>query len=391
MALDRIITTRNLAVAVAALVTIAAGGSVLHATTAHAAEPGTVKLEDSQLGAIKIGIVADHDFLDQKSAVGIIDFDQDLNTQVFSPYQGRIIQTYADLGDLVKKDQILFTIDSPDLVQAESNLIGAAATYDQDVKALARAQKLYATQGAGGISEQNLEAAVQAKLSAEGTLKAARDAVRVFGKTEAEIDSIVAQRRIDPALVVNSPIAGRITARNASPGFLEQPGNPPAPYTVADMSTKWMVANVTENDSPLYREGQPIQASLVAYPGRVFDGRISRLGRSLDPNTHRNVVRCDIADPKDELIPGMLATFTIQVHAPVNSIAMPVNGIVRNGDGSFAAWVTTDRHSFTERFVKIGDAQDGLYPVLQGLQRGEMVVTDGAVFLSNILYAPPSD
>ena len=377
--------------------TVAAAGKAMMAASAclalhaNAAEPGTVKLEDSQLGAIKIGTVGDHNFVVQDTAVGIIDFNQDMNTQVFSPYQGRIIQTYADLGDLVKKDQILFTIDSPDLVQAESTLIAAAATYDQMNKALVRAQKLYDTHGAGGISELNLEAAVQAKLAAEGAVKAARDAVRVFGKTEAETDSIVAQRRIDPKLVVNSPITGRITARNAAPGFLEQPGSPPAPYTVADMSTKWMVANVTESDSPLFREGQPIKASLLAYPNRIFAGKISRLGRSLDPNTHRVVVRCDIPDPKDELIPGMLATFTIEVHDPINSIAITVNGVVRNGDGGFAAWVTTDGHSFQERSVEIGEAQDGLYPVMDGLQRGETVVTDGAVFLSNILYAPPAD
>lgn len=358
---------------------------------AEARDPGTVTLEESQLGAIKLGMVGDRDFRIEKQAVGIIDFNQDLNTQVFSPYQGRILQTYAELGDLVKKDQILFTIDSPDLVQAESNLIGAAATYDQDYKALIRAQRLYATQGTGGISEQNLEAAVQAKLSAEGALKAARDAVRVFGKTEAEIDAIVAQRKIDPALVVNSPVNGRVTARNASPGFLEQPGNPPAPYTVADMSVKWMEANVVESDSPSFHEGQPIHAAILAYPDRLFDGTISRLGRSLDPNTHRVVVRCDIADPNDELIPGMLATFTIQVHDPVNSIAIPVNGVVLNGDGTHTAWTTTDNHSFTERFVKIGDAQDGYYPILDGLHRGEKVVTDGAVFISNILFAPPSD
>jgi membrane fusion protein, heavy metal efflux system len=358
---------------------------------AAAREPGTVTLEESQLGAIKLGTVGDHDFRVEKQAVGIIDFNQDLNTQVFSPYQGRIIQTFADLGDLVKKDQILFTIDSPDLVQAESNLIGAAATYDQNYKALIRAKKLYATQGAGGIAEKDLEAAVQAEVSAEGALKAARDAVRVFGKTEPEIDAIVAQKKIDPALVVNSPVNGRVTARNASPGFLEQPGNPPAPYTVADMSVKWMEANVVESDSPVFREGQPIRASVMAYPSRLFDGTISRLGRSLDPNTHRVVVRCDIADPQDELIPGMLATFTIQVHDPVKSIAMPVNGVVLNGDGTHTVWVTSDSHTFTERFVKIGDAQDGVYPILEGLQRGEKVVTDGAVFVSNILFAPPSD
>jgi len=384
--------------AVAALVIVIIGAASAYLAhqvqSANAAEPskaetpGTVKLEESQLGAIKVGQVGDRDFATLKTAVGIIDFNQDMNVQVFSPYQGRIIQTFADLGDLVKKDQILFTIESPDFIAAQSNLIGAAATLDQTASALERAKKLYEKQG---IDQNDYETAVANEQTARGALEAARRAVAVFGKTKEEIDQIIESRQVLTALVVKSPITGRITARNAAPGLLEQPGSPPAPYSLADLSTKWMVANVIESDSPLFRAGQPIQASLVAYPDRLFSGKISRLGRSLDPNTHRVIVRCDIADPKDELIPGMLATFTIQLHTPTKSLSIPVNGVVRNGDGSFSAWVGIDRTRFAERTVKLGEPQEGMYPVIDGLKSGETVVTDGAVFLSNILYAPPSD
>ena len=356
--------------------------------SAAAPAADSVELKPSQLGAIKIEPIGDHEFAYRKQALGIIDFNQDLNVQVFTPYQGRIIHAYADLGDLVKKGQVLFTIESPDFIAAESTLIGAAATLDQTASALQRATKLYA---AHGIDQNDYETAVANQQSAEGALKAARKAVAIFGKTEAELDRIVAKRQVEPALIVKSPISGRITARNAAPGLLEQPGSAPAVYSVADLSTKWMVANVIESDSPLYRLGQPIRASVTAYPERVFDGTISKLGRSLDPNTHRIVVRCELADPKDELIPGMLASFAIQVHDPVKSIAIAVNGVVRNGDGSFAAWVTPDRRRFTQRIVKLGEPLDGQYPVVQGLQRGELAVTDGAVFVSNILYAPPTD
>ena len=358
------------------------------ARPAAAPPPDTVELKPSQLGAITIAPIGEHEFVYRKQAVGSIDFNQDLNVQVFTPYQGRIIQTYADLGDLVHKGQVLFTIESPDFIAAESSLIGAAATLDQTTSALRRATRLYA---AHGIDQNGYETAVANQHTAEGALRAERHAVAIFGKTQAEIDRIVATRQIEPALVVKSPIGGRVTARNAAPGLLEQPGTPPAPYSVSDLRTKWMVANVIESDAPLYRAGQPIQASVMALPGRLFQGKISRLGRSLDPNTHRIVVRCEIADPNDELIPGMLANFAIRVQDPLTSIAIPMNGVVRNGDGSFAAWVTRDRRRFTQRTLKLGEPLDGQYPVLAGLQRGELAVTDGAVFVSNILYAPPAD
>ena len=100
--------------------------------------------------------------------------------QVFPPYQGKIIRTFVELGDEVTKGQPLYTIDSPDLIQAESTLIGAAATFDLTSKELARAKDLY---GTNGVSEREMEQATSDQQTAEGALKAARDAVRVFGKT----------------------------------------------------------------------------------------------------------------------------------------------------------------------------------------------------------------
>jgi cobalt-zinc-cadmium efflux system membrane fusion protein len=87
----------------------------------------------------------------------------------------------------------------------------------------------------------------------------------------------------------------------------------------------------------------------------------------------------------------MLANFIIRVHTPVEATAVPANGVVREGDGSMTVWVTTDRHHFSQKTVKTGMRRDGQVQVLEGLHRGELVVTDGAIFLSNMLQAPPTD
>jgi cobalt-zinc-cadmium efflux system membrane fusion protein len=359
-------------------------GTASGATDSEAA----VDLTASQLNAIKIGPIGTYPFPVEKEAIGSIDYDEDVSVQVFSPYQGKIITALANLGDQVQKGQPLYTIDSPDLVQAESSLIAAAAAYDLYSKELVRATALYKT---NGIPQREFEQATSDEQTSEGALKAARDAVRVFGKTDAEIDNISATRKIDPVLVVPSPITSRVTARNAQTGLLVQPGNPPAPYCVADLATKWMIANVSESDSPLVHVGQPVTAEVMAYPGRAFKGKVSKLGPSVDPNTHRLMVRCEIEDPNDELRPGMLASFVIQVQKPVESVAIPMTGVVRNGDGTMAAWITADRQHFVQKLVKVGLERDGQYQILEGLQPGDLAVTDGAIFLSNILYAPPTD
>jgi cobalt-zinc-cadmium efflux system membrane fusion protein len=352
------------------------------------APPATVTLESNQLNAIKIGTVGTSIFPIEKEAVGSIDYDEDLSVQVFSVYQGKIINAFVNLGDDVKKGQPLYTIDSPDLVQAESTLIAAAAANVLYSNELVRATDLY---GTNGVAKRELEQATSDAQAAEGALKAARDAVRVFGKTEAEIDQMVATRKIDPALVVPSPVSGRITARFAQPGLLVQPGSIPAPYTVSELTNKWLLVNVTESDSPVFQVGQPVAANVMAYPGRVFDGQILRLGTTVDPTVHRLTVICEMPDPKGELRPGMVANFTIVVGDPIVSVAIPTTGVDRNSDGTYEAWVTVDRHVFAQRRVKIGLERDGQYQVLEGLDTGELVVTSGAVFLSNILYAPPSD
>jgi len=343
----------------------------------------TLGLSEKQRATVKVEPVSEHVFVIEKGAVGSIDFNEDLSVQVFTVYQGKIIQLFGKIGDDVKKGQTLFTIDSPDLVQAESTLIAAAGVLELTTRALARQKALYAAKAA---AQKDFEQAVSDQQTAEGALRAARDAVRVFGKTDAEMDHIIAERKVDSTLVVASPINGRITARNAAPGLFVQPGSAPAPYTVADISTMWMLANVIESDIPDFHLGQDVRVRVTAYPDYVFKGKISTLGAAVDPATHRLFVRSVIEDPPEHrLVPGMYANFVIQTGDPARATAVPVDSVVREGDGTMTVWVTTDERHFVKRTVEIGLLQDGYRQILKGLDRDELIATQGAVFLSNML------
>jgi membrane fusion protein, heavy metal efflux system len=343
-------------------------------------DPDNVELVQSQTESIDVTTVSERSFPLQRDAVGSIDFNEDLSTQVFTPYQGRIVKLFAKLGDNVSRGQILFTIESPDLIQADSTLIATAGVLDLTSRALERARELYKVQG---IAEKDLQQAISDQQTAEGALRAARNAVEVFGKSTEEIDRMIKTRTIDPYLVVPSPISGRITARNAAPGLFVQPGNPPAPYSVADITRVWMNASVTESDMPLVHQGQKIEVSILAFPGRVFGGEISTVGATVDPQLHRGMVRAEIDDPKHELLPGMFASFIIATGTPVSAAAVPLDGIIREGDGTMTVWVTTDHRHFRKRAVKIGLQHDGYDQILEGVRPGEQVVTKGAIFLDN--------
>jgi membrane fusion protein, heavy metal efflux system len=362
--------------------TARAAAEQVNTSSAPAPARDSVDLSDSQLASVKVEPVEDREFPVEKEAVGSIDFDEDMSVQVFTPYQGRIISLFASIGDDVKKGQTLFTIDSPDLLQAESTLIAAAGVLELTTRSLARLRELYKTLA---VSQRDVDQATSDQQTAEGNLRAARDAVRIFGKTDADIDSIIANRSADPTLVVPSPITGRITARNAAPGLYVQPGNAPAPYTVSDINIMWMLADVPEADSPAFRLGQQVQVKLSAFPGRTFDGKITTIGASVDPNTRRVLVRSEIGDPQHELRSGMFANFVIRTGPPVRSPGIPSDGVVREGDGTMTVWVTADRRHFTKRSVKIGGIHNGYRQILEGVQVGELVATEGALFLSNAL------
>jgi cobalt-zinc-cadmium efflux system membrane fusion protein len=339
-----------------------------------------VELTEKQVDSLKIYPVGHAPFEELRRAVGNIDFNQNMLVQVFTPNPGRILQTFANIGDRVERGQILFTVDSPDLLTAESNLIQAAGVLVLQNHNLKR---LTETLRGGGGAQKDVDQSVSDQQTAEGNLRAARDAVRIFGKTDEDIDQIIRDRRADPALIVRSPITGTITQRTAAPGLYIQPGNSPAPFTMADTTTMWMQANVVENDAPLLRVGQEVKVRVGAWPDREFSGAITVLGAQVDAATRRVWVRSEIHDPDAVLRAGMFANFTIRLSQPFQALAVPAATIVREGDGSMSVWVTTDHKHFDKRTVRTGLQQGGMTQIIGGLKPGELVVSEGAVFVSN--------
>ena len=286
-----------------------------------AAAAKTLDLSPEQRRAIKIDPVGTFPFLVEAETVGTISFDED-----------------------------------PAIIQAESTLITAAANFEMSRKELLRVQSLGE---ANGIAPKELEGAIAARQTAAAALKTARDAVRALGKTDAEIDHMVAT------------------------GHFDSPGS--------EGHTTWVVANVTETDSPQVRAGETIRLKVPAYPDHWYAGRVSRVYSTIDVNTHRLTVRARVEDPKGQLRPGMLATVAIRTGDPVQSLAVPTTAVVREGDGSMITWITTDQRHFVERSLTLGLEREGRYQVLSGLKANDLAVTEGGVFLSNLLEAPPSD
>ncbi|MDE2155549.1 MAG: efflux RND transporter periplasmic adaptor subunit [Xanthomonadaceae bacterium] len=389
-------TKRARIAAAAAIAVILAG--LGHAWLLHGQPPAPkpqagadargVTLTETQARQVAVIEVREHAFETWREAVGYIDYDQRRVAQVASPYAGRVASVAAKEGDTVRKGQLLFTIDSPDLLQAESNLLSTDGVLALDRKTLARAKRMLSIQAS---AQKDVEQAASDEQTAEAGDRTARKAVLLFGKSEADIAHLLATRKVDGELRVLSPFDGLVVNRALTVGDLAQPGGSPTPFTVADLSTVWMVASMPEDDAAALKLHQPIEITLPALPGRTLHGEVGYVGSAVDPNTHTVTVRAEIPNPDRRLLPQMLANAAVQTAAPEQSLAVPEDGIVREGDGTMLVYVTRDGRHFEQRIVKVGKRQQGMDQVLGGLKAGERVAGKGALFLDNMLAQQPDD
>ena len=142
----------------------------------------------------------------------------------------------------------------------------------------------------------------------------------------------------------------------------------------------WLIANVREADAPLMRIGQAVEVHVLAFPGRVFQAKISWVAPSIDPNTHRLSVRADVENPDGALKPGMFANFSIITGEAQTAPAVPQSAIVYEGDTAHV-WVAGDDGTIAARSVRTGQIADGMVEILAGLSPGEKIVTSGALFI----------
>jgi cobalt-zinc-cadmium efflux system membrane fusion protein len=361
------------------------------------ADPNVVMVDAEQAQRLKIAPVQLREFRDERTAVGRIAFNDERTTSIFASFQGRVVRLIAKPGDRVYPGSPLLVLDSPDLVQANADLISASVAVRKAENQLslsdrtARRQKLLYEAGAGAFKD--LEQAASDFLNAQSDLKtaqgqvtAARNHLRApFGKNDTEIAKIEATHQVDRVAEILSPISGTVTSRKVSPGQFVRADNTDPMFSIGDLSSMWLIANVAEIDIPLVKVGQEVAVQVMAYPGEVFRAHITYVGASVDPAVRRLTVRAEIPNPDGKLKPDMFASFRIQTGGPTRSPSVPADAIVREGDGTMTAWVTMDRKRLVRRTVTVGLQQDGLAQIVEGLQAGELVATESALFLGNTL------
>ena len=348
--------------------------------------PGTFKPTDEQWKALEVAPVELVTFHSENVTEGSISNDEDLTTPVYSPYSGHVVKLVAKLGDHVEHGDPLFAVEATEYVNAANTLITAVAAANTARSQLAqaeinekRAHELYLAKG-GALkdwqqSQTDLASAQNTLRSADIALAAARNQLRILGKSNDEIATLEAAptQQLDPVAVVSAPIDGTVTQRQVGVGQNIQSisngaGNPV--YTLGNVSTVWLIAEVREEDVSLMHLGAPVTVRVPAYPGRVFKAKISWVAVSLDPNMHRLPVRADVENPDGALKPMMFANFSIMTGQDAAEPAVPQSAVIYEGDQA-RVWVAGNDKTLALRRVKVGRTQNGLVEVLSGLSAGE--------------------
>jgi membrane fusion protein, heavy metal efflux system len=357
---------------------------------------GTFKPTKEQWAGFKIERVGLVSFRTEQVTEGSIAIDDDLTTPVFSQHSGRVIKLIAKLGDHVEAGAPLFEIQATEFVQAQNDLITALANLQTARSQFAQAQTnekrahdLYLAQG-GALkdwqqAQTDLITSQNTVRADEIALAAVRNRLRILGKSDKEIASLESQptQKLDPVTIVTAPIGGIITQRQIGLGqYINSMavGASSPVYTIGNLSTVWLIANVRETDAPLMHVGEPVEVHVLAFPGRVFKAKISWVAPSIDSNTHRLSVRADVESPRGELKPGMFANFSIITGEAATAPAVPQRAIVYEGDTA-RVWVAEDDGTIAARSIRTGRIVDGMVEILAGVSAGEKVVTSGALFI----------
>jgi len=354
----------------------------------------TVRTTLDQMHQLSIERVELYLFRTQKPAIGQIAFNEDLSTVVVTPFSGRVTRLIAKIGDAVKRGDALFEIDSPEVVQAQTDLIAAVQAVQKAKSQLALAKRVLDRQTsllAGRATSQreadqanaDHAAAESDVATAEGGLNAARNRLRVIvGRDAAEVERVERERIVNPLITVNAPIDGTVIARKVGPGQYVRSDAGDQLYSIADLSIMWLKANVPEVDIPLVRVGQELEVRVTAFPDRVFKARVTAIGAASDAATRRVVVRSEIPNPDGALRAEMFASFKIATGDGERAPAVPVDTVIWDGAQAIV-WVEREPMQFERRKVAVSLEQDGRLQIRDGLKAGELVVARGAIYIDN--------
>ena len=304
---------------------------------------------------------------------GAVAYNAFSTTPVITQVGGPVAKILVVPGDRVKRGQPLLEVSSPDYSLLLAAYLKARDTFRVADKNYERAQDLFAHHA---IADRDLLQAESDRIQAQADLSAAQEGMRILGIPKPED---LEKSPISAQIPLLAPIGGEIVERLVSPGQVMQAGTTQA-FTISDMSTVWVMANIYQGDLAYVKDGDPATITTDSYPDK-FSGKISFISPALDPNTRTLQARIVVDNPGGKLKKDMYCVATVTAGTILNAIVVPDSSILRDDENQPFVYLASNSNQFGRRPVDIGQTENGQTQVLKGLSPGDKVAANGSLFL----------
>lgn len=290
---------------------------------------------------------------------------------------GLAVQVHAELGSVVKRGVPLVTLFSSDLAEAQNRYLSMRALADTERRRLERTEEVAAI---GAASRQEVEEAKAGYTTRATELAAARQRLLVLGLTRGQIHSLAGPDDVVNDVVVRAPAAGTITARSVNRGLVVEPGQ--ELLTVTDLSEVWVVGDLYEQDFAAVRVGAAASVRTAAYPDLSLPGRVSYIDPRVDAAARTAKLRVAVPNGDGRLRLGMYVTVVLAGDPGTAVVVVPRSAVQAIGDRQ-VVYVATGEHEghFAERTIRTGRLLGDAYTVLEGVEPGDVVATEGSFYL----------
>ena len=354
-------------------------------------DPSRFKPSEAVWASLSIEQVSERIFRAEHVTEGKISVNEDSSTPIFSPYTGRVTKLLVKPSDVVERGQSLFIIEATDTVQALNDFVAALNALNTARSKLNLAQivekrqdDLYSGKAVPlkdwQQAQADLTAAQNDVRTAETTVEAAHNRLRILGRSEEQITTFQRTRQISADTPIYSPIGGTVVQRKIGPGQFISSGASDPVFVIGDLSTVWLTAFVRESEAAEIKLGQEINFTVLALSGRTFKTSIDYVSAAIDPSTRRLLVRATIDNKEGLFKPEMFANVTIFAGADHTSVGVPKQALIYEGE-RVRLWVAHNDRSLELREIRTGLTNGDLVEVLTNLKAGEKVVTRGSLFI----------
>ena len=336
-----------------------------------------IALAPAQVSRVRIARVDLAPFRSSVQTTGTVAFNGDRSTQVLAPVSGPITRILVNPGSYVRRGAPLAMVTSPDFASAIAAFRKAQSQYRNAQRIADLDVQLFKNDA---IPRRELDQAVTDAAAAAADRDAAIEQMRALGVDEARIAAIRDNRpSATTTAVIRAPIEGTVVEKLVTPGQLIQAGTTPA-FTIADLSTVWVLANVFETDLALVATGESATITTGASPTPI-EGRVTYVGSLVDPNSKATAVRILAPNPRGILKRDMLVNVSIRAAQSKNALMIALGAVLRDDQNLPFVYVALPNNHFARRQVKIGSRSGDSLEVTAGLSAGERIVEDGALFL----------